>query len=225
MKKVLPIVSVIGVLAFLVYHGAWRDQQPQGLEKGSIHLDRVKSEQRIQSGDLIFQTSKSSQSKAIQLATNSSYSHLGIIFEEDGEQWVYEAVQPVKRTPLAEWISRGANGHYVIKRLKNAEEVLTSTTLIKMKEIGAHHIGKTYDKYFEWSDERMYCSELVWKIYNEATGIRIGELQRLSDFDLSHELVRAKMKERYGDDIPMNEKVISPAAMFNSYKLITIKEK
>jgi hypothetical protein len=33
------------------------------------------------------------------------------------------------------------------------------------------------------------------------------------------------MKERYGANIPMNEKVISPAEMFDSDKLITIEEK
>ena len=32
------------------------------------------------------------------------------------------------------------------------------------------------------------------------------------------------MKEQYGNNIPMDEKVISPTAMFNSDKLITVKE-
>lgn len=40
-------------------------------------------------GDLIFQTSLSAQSMAIQLATHSSYSHCGILFKEDGEWWVF----------------------------------------------------------------------------------------------------------------------------------------
>ena len=35
----------------------------------------------IKEGDIIFQTSTSSQSKAIQLATHSKYSHVGIIFK------------------------------------------------------------------------------------------------------------------------------------------------
>jgi hypothetical protein len=61
-------------------------------------------------------------------------------------------------------------------------------------------------------------------MYKEATGIEIGKLEQLSDFDLSNEIVKAKMIERYGDNIPMDEKVISPAAMFNSNKLITIEE-
>ena len=180
--------------------------------------------QTIQNGDIIFQTSESNQSKAIQLATDSKYSHMGIIYENDGQFLVYEAVQPVKLTPLKEWINRGENGHYVIKRLKNADEILTRAVLARMKETGEQFIGKPYDIYFEWSDDKIYCSELVWKIYKQAAGIEIGKLEQLSDFDLTHEIVRAKLQERYGDNIPMNETVISPAAMFNSNKLITIEE-
>jgi hypothetical protein len=179
----------------------------------------------IENGDIIFQTSKSSQSKSIQLATNSKYSHMGIIYENDGQFLVYEAVQPVKLTPLKDWINRGENGHFVIKRLENADQILTSSVLMKMKQTGEQFKGKPYDIYFEWSDDKIYCSELVWKIYKQAAGIEIGQLEQLSDFDLTNEIVQAKMKERYGDNIPMDEKVISPAAVFNSDKLITIEEK
>lgn len=187
-------------------------------DKGVIQQDET-----AQNGDIIFQTSKSSQSKAIQLATNSKYSHMGIIYENNGQLFVYEAIQPVQLTPLKEWIDRGDNGHYVIKRLKNADKVLTPEILQKMKQIGEKYKGKPYDIYFEWSNDNIYCSELVWKIYQEAAGITIGKLEKLSDFDLTHEAVRQKMKERYGNNLPLNEKVISPAAMFNSERLRTIE--
>jgi hypothetical protein len=69
----------------------------------------------LQNGDIIFQTSKSGQSKAIQLATGSKYSHMGIVYKQGNDFFVYEAVQPVKLTPLKDWIKRGENGHYVVK--------------------------------------------------------------------------------------------------------------
>jgi len=47
----------------------------------------------IQNGDLIFQTSLSGQSRAIQLATESKYSHCGIIYKEGSEFYVFEAVE------------------------------------------------------------------------------------------------------------------------------------
>lgn len=177
--------------------------------------NRNQDSSNLQSGDLIFQSSQSGQSKAIQLATHSPYSHMGIIYIEGTEVYVFEAVQPVKLTPLEEWIRRGDDQHYAVKRLKKAE-LLTPDVLTRMQQIGEKHIGKNYDLYFEWSDERIYCSELVWKIYNEALGIEIGERQHLKDFDLSHPIVKKQLTERYGSSIPMDEWVISPAAMFNS---------
>lgn len=181
-----------------------------------------RAENAFRNGDIIFQTSTSGQSKAIQLATNSEYSHMGIIYIKDGQPVVYEAIQSVKLTPLNQWIERGKKNHYVVKRLKKASDILTEEKLEQMKVIGQKFSGKPYDLYFEWTDERIYCSELVWKIYKEALGIEIGALQLLSDFDLSNKAVKQKLAERYGNQIPMNEKVISPAAMFNSDLLETI---
>ena len=194
-------------------------------DEASVSVDApLGKDVEFQNGDIIFQTSQSGQSKAIQLATHSKYSHVGIIYNNGGKYFVYEAVQPVKLTPLDKWIDRGLDDHYVVKRLKNADEILTKEALSKMKKVGERYKGKNYDIYFEWSDDKIYCSELVWKVYKEGAGIEIGELEQLRDFDLSHEIVKQKMKERYGDNIPMDEKVISPAVMFDSDELITVKE-
>lgn len=179
----------------------------------------------LQDGDIIFQTSASGQSKAIQIATGSKYSHMGIVCRQDEGLMVYEAIQPVKLTPLNDWIARGMDGHYVVKRLKNAEEILTPETVKQMKTVGNEYLNKDYDIYFEWSDEKIYCSELVWKIYKKSTGIEIGELDKLSNFNLSDPIVRQKIEERFGNNLPLNETVISPSAMFDSDKLVTVMEK
>jgi uncharacterized protein YycO len=179
----------------------------------------------IKDGDIIFHTSNSDQSKPIQLATKSKYSHCGIIYKKGNDIFVYEAVGPVKLTPIKEWIARGKNNSYVIKRLKNAENMITPDVLKKMKQVGDKFKGKPYDKTFEWSDNRIYCSELVWKIYQQATGLEIGKLQKLKEFDLSDARVKAIMKTRYPNKIPTEEIVISPAAIFDSELLVTVKSK
>jgi uncharacterized protein YycO len=176
----------------------------------------------LENGDIIFQTSKSSQSKAIQLATKSKYSHMGIIYIIDGEFYVFEAIQPVKLTLLEEWINRGVNKHYVVKRLKNSAQVLTKKKLIQMRKIGNKYRGKPYDLFFEWSDEKIYCSELVWKIYKNTLGVEVGKLHRLKDFDLSHPVVKELMNKRYKGKIPLEEFVISPGEMFDSKLLKTV---
>jgi uncharacterized protein YycO len=177
----------------------------------------------IKSGDLIFQTSQSKLSTAIELATHSIYSHCGIIYKEGNDLYVFEAVQPVRRTPLADWIARGKDGKYVIKRLKNADQVVTPAVVQKMKQISKQFEGKDYDIYFEWSDDKIYCSELIWKIYQRATGIEIGKVEKLKDFDLTSKEVKYELKVRYGNKVPMEETVISPDAIFKSELLVTVK--
>jgi uncharacterized protein YycO len=131
---------------------------------------------QAQNGDIIFQTSRSSQSVAIQRATRSKYSHMGIVYLKNDQPFVFEAVEPVKLTPFSDWIARGEGGHYVVKRLSNARERLTSEALERMLQVGKKFEGKPYDLYFEWSDDRIYCSELVWKIYKRALDLEVGEL-------------------------------------------------
>jgi hypothetical protein len=94
--------------------------------------------------------------------------------------------------------------------------------LKKLREAATGYAGRPYDLYFEWSDARIYCSELVWKMYRDAMGIQIGSLQKLREFDLTDASVKAKMRERYGKNIPLDERVISPASMFDSPLLQTV---
>jgi len=174
----------------------------------------------IHSGDIIFQDSKSSQAKAIKLATHSQYSHMGILYIKGDKVYVYEASATVRMTALKKWIDRGVGKHFVIKRLKN-DKILTAKNLREMQRIGRTFKGHKYDTLFGWGDRKIYCSELVWKIYKRALGIKIGKLKKLRSFDLSHPVVKAKLRERYGANIPLNEKVISPQDMFDSSSLFT----
>ena len=179
----------------------------------------------VRDGDIIFQTSLSSQSVAIQRATLSPYSHMGLIFLRDGKPYVFEAVSTVRYTPLRKWIARGSGGHFVIRRLKNAEGTLDKKSVDKLRVQIRRFQGKPYDPTFEWSDDRIYCSELVWKIYDRALGIKLGDLQRLKEFNLTDPIVSSKLRERYGLNVPMEELVISPEEVFRSPQLLTVLEK
>jgi len=223
MKKPITILA----LSLIIFGGLYTKRKfydpKHRVENAKTAVKELEDKGDIKNGDLIFQTSLSGQSKAIQLATKSKYSHCGLIYKDGNDFYVFEAVQPVQRTPLDQWIARGQDGRYVIKRLKNVDQVLTPETLSKMKQVGDSFNGKNYDLTFEWSDDNIYCSELIWKIYQRATGIEIGKLEKLSDFDLTSDVVKNKMKERYGDKIPTEEIVISPAAIFDSELLTTVK--
>jgi hypothetical protein len=203
--KKLFVIAVIGLLYLLGCSNSFAEQ--------------------LRDGDIIFQTSRSDQSIAIQKATHSQYSHMGILFFRNGSPHVYEAIKTVQYTPLRKWVDRGEDGHYVVKRLREADRILTSQAVKKLRQAAAKFQGKPYDSYFEWSDKRIYCSELVWKIYDRGIGIRVGRLQKVRDLDLSDPIVKTKMKERYGNKVPLEETVISPGEMFSSELLVTVTQK
>jgi hypothetical protein len=178
--------------------------------------------EKIQDGDIIFQTSESPQCEAVRIATNSKFSHCGIIYKINGNLFVFEAVQPVKLTRLDNWIAHGRDKNYVVKRLKNAAQILTLDTMQKMKDYSQQFMGKEYDAFFEWTDTRIYCSELIWKIYKNGANIELSKLIELKDFNLADERVKKILKERYGNDIPLEEKVVSPSNLADSDLLVTV---
>ncbi|MGV3665829.1 MAG: YiiX family permuted papain-like enzyme [Leptospira bouyouniensis] len=179
---------------------------------------------KLKEGDIIFHESKSEQATAIKLATNSRYTHVGIIFKYGDKFKVLEAIEPVKLTDLHSFILRGKNLHYVIKRIHHSNKILTPIVIQQMKDYGNSLLGKHYDLYFEWSNDRIYCTELIWKLYEKFTGLKIGDLKTLKEFDLSSKPVQNLMKKRYGNQIPYFEPVISPIDMFHSKELKTVIE-
>ncbi|MFH2036105.1 MAG: YiiX family permuted papain-like enzyme [Candidatus Zixiibacteriota bacterium] len=176
----------------------------------------------FQTGDILFQSLKSPQCEAIKIATGSQYSHCGLINIIDGRVMVLEGLQPCRLTPVKDWINRGIDKHYVVKRLKNSGNIFSQTDEKQLSEIRNHYLGKNYDIYFGWSDSLIYCSELVWKVYKETWNIELCPLRQLKEFDLSHPVVQAIVKERYGGNIPLNEPVVAPSDIFDSDLLVKI---
>lgn len=182
------------------------------------------SKQQYQQGDIIFQSSHSRQCEAVKMATHSDISHCGMLFKENDQWYVIEAVEPVQIVSLNSFIARGIDAHYKVKRLKKAYNQLTDATIDAMMTLGKKWIGKHYDIYFGWGNDQLYCSELVWKLYHDAARIDLCELRKLKDFDLSQPLVKEMMNERYGNNIPNDENMVAPSDLFNSPKLELVDE-
>ncbi|MBA3682830.1 MAG: YiiX family permuted papain-like enzyme [Bacteroidetes bacterium] len=202
MRKIILFSAVI--ISFLAF--------------GFISLGKIKIHKggsQHKDGDIIFIVNPSGQGKAIQLATKSKYTHVGVIFFEEGKEYVYHAVEPVMRSSLSGFKSMSLDGSYEIMRLKD-QSVLTKEVVAKMLADAKSKLGIHYDMGFSWDDKELYCSEFVWKIYHKALNITVGDLKPLKEFDLTHPAVKQKMEERYGKNIPMDEKMISPGDMYNS---------
>lgn len=211
MRKELLLIVVITILAASVSVSSCGQKQGQG---------QVQETVVPQDGDIVFHESTSRQSPIIKLAQHSRWTHCGIVFHIGNKAFVYEAVEPVKYTPLNDWIARGKDGVYCAKRLDNPSP---ASTIEKMKAVGAKYKGKHYDTLFQWSDNKMYCSELIWKIYLQGADIELCSPEQFSDFHISNPIVKKLINERYGDKFDPSEQLVSPKALYNSSLLKEVR--
>lgn len=157
----------------------------------------------LKNGDIIFQTSTSPQSTAIIIASQSLYSHMGLIGIKNGTPIVIEASAEVKETPLREWIEKGAGGRITIKRFKNLDEASAT----KIMDSAKSYEGKPYDPYFTLKPDRIYCSELAYNAF-KSVDIDIGTLEKIRDLNINNAAVSALMHERWQDYPPCKSKNI-----------------
>jgi hypothetical protein len=175
----------------------------------------------LKTGDILFITNPWGQGKAIQLATHSKYTHVGVVIVENGKPYVYHAVEPVMKSTLDEFLAFSSDGKFVARRLKDPS-ALSAAKIQQMQKMAQALLGRHYDIYFNWKDDEWYCSEYVWKLYQRNFGLEIGKPRPLGDFDLSSDVVKSVMQKRYGKNIPKDEKMISPGDMFNSPLLVDV---
>ncbi len=173
-------------------------------------------------GDIVFHISRSEQSVAIQRATGSRYSHCGLVVVSGGSTWVIEAVGPVRIVKLEEWALAGKERRYVARR--PVEGVLDSAAAVAVFHAARDFMGTPYDSRFEWDDNTIYCSELVWKAFKRGANVELCATKRLDDMNLKDSEVQRDMVRRYGNNIPFSEQVVSPGMLFNSELLETVFE-
>lgn len=173
------------------------------------------SDESVQPGDVIFHRSRSAQSRIIQEVTGSPWSHVGVVFEREGALWVLEAVQPVKWTILPEWIRRGRGAEFTIRRPR---EPLSDESLNTLRESGERFLGRPYDARFEWDERSIYCSELVWLMFDQALGLQLSEPQQWRDLTLSRG-ARRLARRRLGRLPPSDSLIVTPVAILDSEAL------
>ncbi len=137
----------------------------------------------FQNGDVVLQASRSQRSALIRKASQSPYSHTGIVEVAKDGVYVIEAVQPVSRTPLVTWAKRGEGGTVTVLRAKDLSAADGKRVVAAAKKL----LGKPYDAKYRWDDERIYCSELVVKAFAKGAARSVGKQEQVKDLALSAE--------------------------------------
>lgn len=155
----------------------------------------------LKDGDIVFHSSRSSQSTAIWMASGSLYTHMGMIKHRDGRPYVLEAVGPVREIPLQDLIAEGLGGRLSVLRFKNLAEEQAG----KVLDAAEAYMGLPYDPYFTFGKDRIYCSELVYYAFKEGLSEDLGEVQKIKDLNLDSRAVKALIAERWEGYPPCKE--------------------
>lgn len=158
-----------------------------------------------QLGDVVFHSSQHTPLiDMIEGSTDSPYSHCGIVDQVDGQWVVYEAAARVRATPLEDFLGRGRGQAFTVYRLKDEHQPAVPETLAKAKA----YLGLPYDFRYRMDDEHIYCSELVYKAFRDATGGELGELVTLDE--LSWQAFEPLIVELEGGPVPLDRQIITP---------------
>jgi len=186
----------------------------------------------LKDGDLVFQTIESSQTLAIMFASGSLYTHVGIVkIDDDGQPNVIEAVGPVRKISLQEWIDQGVAGRLTVMRLKDAEEEVIRKALNRAE----FYYGRPYDFFFLFDKAKIYCSELVYYAFKEGAGIEVGHIEKIGDLHVNNAAVRRLIRARWENYAPcktagvksydacfpivMEQELVTPASVAEDLKL------
>ena len=166
-------------------------------------------------GDIVFQSlSRASDLiRAIEGVTQSKYSHCGVVIQKDGKWYVNEALGAVHSTPLKEWIKRGRGSRVDVFRL-HQEHRKHIPAFIKALD---KYQDRPYDIRYRMEDKFIYCSELVYKAWRDATQQELGKLEKLGD--LNWEPYTDTITKYEGGDPPLDRLMITPISLSKAEQL------
>jgi hypothetical protein len=165
-------------------------------------------------GDIVFQSLPSSPlTDMIEGVTRSSYSHCGIVLQKSGGWMVIEAIGPVRQIPLSDWIHQGLRNGFAAYRLKPPYNA-NADVFVNRAE---HYIGRPYDFRYEMDDEKIYCSELVFKAFRSAAHEDLGHLLKLKE--LNWKPYAGLIRQIEGGPVPLDREIITPISIANADQL------
>lgn len=164
-----------------------------------------------QPGDILFQSLPHMDLvDAIEGISQSEWSHCGVLVKHEGKWQVAEAIGEVRYTPLHFWLIRGRNCKveaYRVRQLTPAAYANIDTGIKKL-------LGRSYDFSYAPDDTEIYCSELVYKVYDRELGVSVGTWERLGD--LNWKPYEAFIRNMEKGRLPLDRLMVTPVSLTRS---------
>lgn len=179
----------LAVLAGILLAASWGGlaiwHQAKGDAPPGMMIDRA-DYPLLRSGDLIFRRGRGLVSEAVIAAGQGArYSHVGLVLVKENEVFVVHAAPKetgqgdgrVRRQPLHEFANAREAETVAIFRVRDE----TDTALRPLEGMAEAVVGQPFDSDFNLdTEDRLYCTELVWRLYRQIGVELIGQFDHFS---------------------------------------------
>jgi len=129
----------------------------------------------------------------------------------------FHHVLEVVVTPLRDYLERGRGGGFAVYRLRDEFTGHIPATL----QCCRTYLGRPYDIRYRLDDEKIYCSELIYEAFRDATeGQELGSLSRFGDMDWGAYEVLIRQIE--GGPVPVDRMMITPVGLARAPQLVPV---
>lgn len=175
--------------------------------------------QRLEIGDAVFIQVSLLPFRKVAEATMSWTNHVGIVVDvADGEPVIAEGRVPFSGTSSwARFVKRSSGGRVALARLASP---LTPAQRTALREAARKRYGVLYDAGFNLHSRRQFCSRFVREVMDEATGIKLGRIERFSELLASNPAAdRRFWRLWYLGVIPWQRETVTPASLLRDEQL------
>lgn len=174
----------------------------------------------LRSGDVVFRMGDARVAKGwfpmsrfLANASNSKFSHTGVVSVEDGEPFVYDTTRTsVARQPFCVWILDNV-GNFGVKRLRQEYRDKIPQVVEYCQDVYAKQVPFDYELGLD--DQALYCVELTEKAFRHAglklsDPIRLGDMERAGDFPVQMMGIAAASKWALDKPLSFEQEVYFP---------------
>jgi hypothetical protein len=177
---------------------------------------------RLDFGDVVFVRVLPRPFRRVAEATGSWTNHVGIVVGFSGATVIIaESKFPLSRlTPFSAFAGRSEQGRIAVLRLTTP---LTPEQRARLRLAAQRRLYTLYDTGFNLHSRRQFCSRFVREVIDEATDIRVGQVQTLAAMlNCRPHTDLGFWKMWYFGRIPWTRETVSPASLLESQHLNTV---